>query len=59
MKKLAEGCCSSVAPCDHQKRSPYTVCTVCKQAASEEAKGNLVFRDATGKPAVVLDLSNL
>lgn len=59
MNKLAEGCCSAVSPCDHQKRSPYTICDVCKQAAVEAAKGNLVFRDDTGKPVAVLDTSNL
>lgn len=30
-----------------------------RQAKQEEAKGNIVFRDASGKPTVVLDLSNI
>lgn len=30
-----------------------------RQAKAEEAKGNLVFRDKTGKPVAVLDASNL
>ena len=29
---LAEGCCSSIAPCSHQQHSPYTICRTCTKA---------------------------
>lgn len=30
---LAEGCCSSVTPCSHQKMNPGSICDVCQKAA--------------------------
>jgi hypothetical protein len=33
---LAEGCCSSVTPCSHQKRDPFTVCDICRAFSSQE-----------------------
>ena len=29
---FAKGCCSSVQPCNHQKRDPYSICETCRQA---------------------------
>lgn len=31
---LNDGCCSSIIPCDHQRRSPSTICETCAKAAS-------------------------
>lgn len=30
---LAKGCCSALAPCSHQQRSPHTICRTCWKAA--------------------------
>lgn len=35
-KRLAEGCCSAVTPCNHQKASPNTICETCQKAAAGE-----------------------
>jgi len=37
--KLAEGCCSSVSPCNHQKRDPATICDICQQAHRVSVNG--------------------
>ncbi len=34
---LAEGCCSAVSPCSHQRHSPYTICDICQQAHDHSA----------------------
>ena len=36
-KRLAEGCCSSSSPCDHQKIDPTTICDICKIANNDKA----------------------
>jgi hypothetical protein len=34
--KLNPGCCSATKPCDHQKKSPYTVCEKCSNTVHME-----------------------
>lgn len=31
----AEGCCSSISPCSHQQRDPFTICETCARARSQ------------------------
>lgn len=31
---LAPDCCSSIFPCSHQQREPYSICRVCQEAAT-------------------------
>lgn len=38
---LAEGCCSAMAPCSHQQRSPSTICKGCTEASAIAAKERL------------------
>jgi len=30
---MAEGCCSAVEPCSHQRQDPTTICENCQEAA--------------------------
>jgi len=32
MTTMAEGCCSSITPCNHQRDFPWTICDVCRIA---------------------------
>lgn len=31
-RRMAEGCCSAVSPCSHQRRDPYSLCAICRKA---------------------------
>ncbi|MSW52844.1 MAG: hypothetical protein F2817_18395, partial [Actinobacteria bacterium] len=31
-RQMAEGCCSAVSPCSHQRRDPYSLCDICLKA---------------------------
>lgn len=30
--RLADGCCSAVSPCAHQKKDPTTICPICQES---------------------------
>ncbi|NEU14030.1 hypothetical protein G3T14_18115 [Methylobacterium sp. BTF04] len=31
-RRMAEGCCSAISPCSHQRSDPYTLCGICAKA---------------------------
>jgi len=41
---MAEGCCSAVEPCSHQRKDPTTICDICKHAAKVDVDAVLQAR---------------